>query len=99
MAAGNFVTARKEFADQVRTKEHPSVALYLIPGNAKGLKTVTVKIRNVRDGTDRTVTSAEQAYAEDWLYFPVNISIPSRGTWEITATAGSNAGCFSVTFG
>jgi hypothetical protein len=99
MAAGNFVTARKAFADQVRIKEQPSVPLYLIPSNVKGLKTVTVKLRSTSGGTGRTVSSDRQDYADDWLYFPVDLNIPSRGTWEITATAGTNTGCFSVTFG
>jgi hypothetical protein len=99
MAAGNFVTARKAFTDQAPTKEQPLVSLYMIPGNSKGLTTVTVKLRNVQTGASRSMTSDDRQYAEDWLYFPVRITIPSKGTWEITANAGANTGCFSVTFG
>lgn len=97
MGAGNFVTARKAFADQAKTKSQPSVPLYLIPSNATGLSTVVVTLR--KGGTSRTATFKEQQYAEDWLYFPVRLSIPSAGTWQITATSGSNTGCFSVAFG
>lgn len=99
MGAGNFVTARKQFSDQAKTRSQPSVSLYLIPSDARGLTTVTVKLRNTRDGTTRTVSSDERQLAEDWLYFPVTLSVPSAGSWEITATAGGNTGCFRVSFG
>jgi hypothetical protein len=99
MAAGNFVTARKAFTDQAKTKSQPSIFLYLIPSNAKGLTKVTVKLRSTTDGTTRTTTSDQTQYADDVFYFPVNVSIPARGTWELTATSGGNTGCFSVVFG
>jgi hypothetical protein len=99
MAAGNFVTARKAFTDQAKTKSQPSVFLYLIPSAAKGLTKVTVKLRSTADGTSRTTTSDQTQYADDVLYFPVNLSIPAKGTWELTATSGGNTGCFSIAFG
>ena len=99
MAAGNFATARQQFADQVGTKSQPTVFLYLIPSDSRRPGAVTVRLQQVPGGPARTIKSEVMETADRWRYFPVNLSIPAEGTWRITATTRKAKGCFLVTFG
>ena len=99
MAAGNFATARQQFADQVGTKSQPTVFLYLIPSDSRKPGAVSVRLQQVPSGPERTIKSDVMATADRWRYFPVNLSIPDKGTWRITATTRKAKGCFLVTFG
>ena len=99
MAAGNFATARQQFADQVGTKSQPTVFLYLIPSDSRKPGAVSVRLQQVPSGPERTIKSDVMATADRWRYFPVNLSIPAEGTWRITATTRKAKGCFLVTFG
>jgi hypothetical protein len=38
------------------------------------------------------------AAAGGYVFYPSVVPIPVPGTWKLVATAGSNTGCFIVTF-
>jgi hypothetical protein len=100
MAAGNFATARKQFADQVKTVPAPTVNLYLIPADARSLREVTLTLEQLGGRhLKRSVTSTSVQDAEQWKYFSLQASVPAAGKWRLKATAGASTGCFDVDFG
>jgi hypothetical protein len=100
MAAGNFVRAREEFRRLAASQPQPSIFLYVIPGDARRPRSVTVQLRQLSGGTARrTVTSSSVQDADQWKYFAVNVFVPGPGTWRLTTRAGADRGCFDVTFG
>lgn len=100
MAAGNFVTARKAFADQAKTVPAPTINLYLIPADARTLRKVTLTLEQVGgQHLKRTFTSTSVQDADQWKYFAVQASVPAAGTWRLRATSNTSTGCFDVVFG
>jgi hypothetical protein len=100
MAAGNFSTARQQYAAAKKTNPAPSVNLYLIPADARRLTKLTLTMERVGAGdSKRTLTSTSVQQADRWEYFAVSTTIPAPGTWRLRATSGSSSGCFDVTFG
>lgn len=100
LAGGNFAEMRTQYAKQARTKAQPEVSMYVIPQTVGSLKGVSVTVAPVRaKGATRTYTSSAAETAGDWRYYRVNMTIPSPGSWRISATSGSDKGCFQISFG
>lgn len=99
-AAGNFVQARKEFrSTSSGAGDGSTVHLYLIPQDAASMSGVRVHLAPVSGKTEgHTTTSHSVNTANGWQYYSVDLKVPSPGTWRITASSGSNRGCFDVSF-
>lgn len=99
IAAGNFRQARDTFKKATTHKKPTTVFLYVIPQHAKHLSSVTVTMTPVNhDGKAHSLTSKQVETANNWQYFPVHVSVPKAGTWQLKMTSGSDRGCFNVTF-
>jgi hypothetical protein len=98
VAAGNFVVARKSYAKQVPIAEVPTVFLYLIPQHAASLRVATARVSLVGSGTSRMVTSTSVEQADQWQYFAMQIPVRQPGRYRLTMAAGTDRGCFEVTF-
>ncbi len=46
----------------------------------------------------RTVSSKQVEQADQWSYYRVALPVRDRGTWRLEFGAGTDAGCFSVSF-
>jgi hypothetical protein len=100
MAAGNFASARKEYASQPKGPEDPVVTLYAIPQDAKAMPGLTVTMKRLSGSEPaRTVRSTSSETANSWSYYNVRLPVSAAGTWRLTMAAGSNKGCFDVSFG
>lgn len=93
VAAGNFATARHSYASGTHT-----VFLYLIPQHAKGLHRATITLTPRSGGSPATITSTQVDQAAQWQYFSVDLPVPAPGAYRLTMAAGSDHGCFDVTF-
>ena len=98
VAVGNFVVARKKYSDEVATTEVPEVFLYVIPQDAKSMRSVTVTVDPTGTGPTRQVTSKSVEQADAWTYFAVNIPVYAPGSYRLTMVSGANKGCFDVSF-
>jgi hypothetical protein len=98
VAAGNFVTARMSYIEQVPIAEVPTVFLYLIPEHAGALRSATVRVTRVGSGTAQTVTSQSVQQADEWRYFALQVPVRSPGTYRLAMAAGADHGCFEVRF-
>jgi hypothetical protein len=98
VAVGNFADARKQYASQPG-KEQPAVTMYVIPSSTAATK-ATIQLAPVgHAGTTKTFSTSSVQKADEWNYFSVAMTVPSAGSWRLTATAGKDTGCFVVTFG
>ena len=98
VAVGNFADARKQYASQPG-KEQPEVTMYVIPSSTAATK-ATIQLAPVgHAGTTKTFSTSSVQKADEWNYFSVAMTVPSAGSWRLTATAGKDTGCFVVTFG
>jgi hypothetical protein len=98
IAAGNFQTARKQYAADVNHTETPQLNLYVIPQDATGMRELTVKIDPLGVGTTTTATSKQVEDADQWSYFALVLPIREPGAYRLLMVAGSNRGCFDVSF-
>ncbi len=99
LAAGNFETARQQYADDDSGSEQPVVSLYVIPRHTKPMSGVTVTMKPMgRSGKSVSVSSDVAQTANAWSYYSVSIPVPSPGAWRLTAVSGADRGCFDVTF-
>jgi hypothetical protein len=98
IAAGNFQSARKQYATDVKTTETPQLNLYVIPQNARGMRKLTVTVDPPGSGPNQTVTSNQVEDADQWRYFALVLPVRDPGTYQLSMTSGANHGCFDVTF-
>ena len=98
VAAGNFATAKKQYASTVGKTEVPSVSLYVIPQNAKAMDSVTITVDPRGAGVTKKVTSKSIGQADAWSFYAVTLPVPAAGSYRLTVVAGINHGCFDVTF-
>jgi hypothetical protein len=98
IAMGNFVTARKQYKTVAGKSELPEVNLYVIPEDTASMKSTTVTVDPLGKGATKKVTSKSVEDADQWRYFAVTIPVAAPGTYRLSVVAGSNRGCFDVTF-
>jgi hypothetical protein len=103
--AGPFGVGEQLFAQFYRQYGLRSeVKVYWIPLNVDHMSALTVHVtllaaRSVSRTVELTqVATAQLAAGINIVFYPSAIPIPLPGTWELTASAGTNRGCFIVTF-
>jgi hypothetical protein len=75
------------------------VKIYWIPLDVGHMSTLTVHATLLTDtSVTRTVELTQVAAEGRDVFYPSAVPIPVPGTWELTASAGPNRGCFIVTF-
>ncbi|WP_197025991.1 hypothetical protein [Nocardioides sp. URHA0020] len=90
-AAGPFDTASSEAGSG-------SVRLYFIPRHAGRMPGVRVTGRNLATG--ETFARRQRTVADAGRFQLYDLQVPAaRGSWEITAVAGRDRGCWSVDLG
>lgn len=100
LAAGNFAEMRKQYASQAKTKAQPQVSMYVIPQDVSRLTGVSVTLDPLNaKAKSRTFKTDAVNTADEWRYYRVDLTVPSPGTWRMTAVSGKDKGCFEVTFG
>jgi hypothetical protein len=97
MAAGNWKNARTDFRKQWHSAEVPTLNMYAIPQNVKGLHSLKLTVTK-RGGAAKTITVKGLQPADVWSYFALQVPIPQPGSYRLTMVAGANRGCFDVTF-
>lgn len=92
-AAGPFDTASSEVRGKAST-----FRLYFIPEHSKTMPGVVVSGRNTQTGATFERRQRDVADAEQFRFYDLQLPA-SSGTWRITATAGPDAGCWTVALG
>jgi hypothetical protein len=98
--AGDFGIDEQQFAALYRQGgQRTEVKIYWIPLNVGHMPKLTVRATLLPGrSVSRTVEQSQVAAAAGDVFYPSGIPIPVPGTWELTACAGTNRGCFIVTF-
>jgi hypothetical protein len=95
---GNFAQQRAAYRAAKGGAAGQPLFFYVIPTQLPG-STVSVTMTPVSaHGDSRTIHAGSAQQAGRWTYFPVSVTYPAPGTWRIVATAGSERGCFLVSF-
>jgi hypothetical protein len=86
-----------EFYQQYRLRNE--IKVYWIPLHVDHMTTLTVHATLLAaQSMSRTVKQSQVATVSGEVFYPSAVPIPVPGTWELTASAGPNRGCFIVTF-
>ena len=95
VAMGDFQQARKQFSqDESQTN---ALYFFVIPQHAGTMKGATVKA--TKPGASAlTFRSDSASSANDWKYYPVNVSLTAPGAWTFQVQAGQDRGCFVADF-
>jgi hypothetical protein len=67
------------------------------PANPEGRSTLVVRAQPLDTSAEPTVyraTDLAGSIADHTAFYPSSARLPKAGTWLLTATAGSNWGCF-----
>jgi hypothetical protein len=103
--AGPFGVGEQLFAQFYRQYgQRSEVKVYWVPLEVDHMSALTVHAtllaaRSVSRIVELTqVATAQLAAGSDIVFYPSAVPIPLPGTWELTASAGPNKGCFIVTF-
>jgi hypothetical protein len=95
MAAGNFADARTQFSGSPTS----AIPFYFIPADATGDPELVVKLKRLDGSGSGEIRSSQIQTADEWQYYPVMITIPSVGKWQIKASAGTaSSGCWVTDF-
>jgi hypothetical protein len=97
--AGNFGAGEQQFAAAYQqTRRHTAVKIYWIPLNVDHMAELTVQATLLPGRrVTRTYRQTQAATAGGDVFYPSAVPIPAPGTWQLTARAGPNQGCFLVT--
>lgn len=98
--AGNFGADERGFAAAYRqTRRHTAVKIYWIPLHVDHMSELAVQASLLPGHTvTRTYSQTQAAAGGGHVFYPSAVPIPVPGTWQLTAQAGPNKGCFIVTF-
>jgi hypothetical protein len=98
--AGNFGADEQRFAAAYQqTRRHTAVKIYWIPLHVDHMPELAVQATLLPGRTvTRTYHQNQVAAGTDIVFYPSGVPIPVPGTWQLTAKAGPNQGCFIVTF-
>jgi hypothetical protein len=98
--AGPFGVDEQLFAEfYEHYGQRNEVKVYWIPLDVDHMSTLTVHATLLAARSiSRTVELSQVAAEGNDVFYPSAIPIPVPGTWELTARAGPNRGCFIVTF-
>lgn len=99
MGAGPFDTARADYGTKRPGVSKDSVRLYWIPQNSKSMPGLVLQGRNLDTGRTISVKETTVGDAEDWRFYDTNVRLPEPGRWRLTASSGSQRGCFDLTVG
>lgn len=95
MAAGNFADARALFSGSPAT----ALPFYFIPIDLSGDPELVVELKQLDGSASDKIRSSQIQTADEWRYYPVMITIPNAGKWEIKASAGAaSSGCWVAAF-
>jgi hypothetical protein len=95
LAMGNFQQARQQFSqDQSQTN---ALYFFVVPQHAGSMPGATVKASKPGSGT-KTFRSDGASSADQWKYYPVNVSLTGPGSWTFQVAAGQDRGCFVADF-
>jgi hypothetical protein len=98
--AGPFGIDQQLFASFYQQyRKRSEVKIYWVPLRVGHMSRLTVHatLLSARS-VSRTVEISQVAAVNDFVFYPSAIPIPVPGTWEFTANAGPNRGCFIATF-
>jgi hypothetical protein len=95
MAAGNFADAQAKFSGSPTS----SIPFYFIPVDLTGDPELVVELKRLDGSGSDEIRSSQIQTADEWRYYPVMITIPAAGKWEIKASAGAaSSGCWVAAF-
>lgn len=94
--AGDFAAYRKMWPDYVKLAWTP-LDQSAVPG------TLTVTAERVPNPEEKALmftfgNGRDYAEANSQRFFPSAVPLPERGTWRLIAQAGTNTGCFELSF-
>lgn len=99
--SGDVAVAGIQEAREMFSQKHAgrvaTAHLQVIPGNSKGVKSVSVLITSPK-GTSKHQVSTDRGTANGWVYFSVPVSIKGPGMWTLKVSGDSGSGCFKVQF-
>ena len=97
--AGPFGIDEQLFATTYRQfRRRSAVKIYWIPLHVGNMPELTVQATLLPGRTvTRTYRQNQAATAGREVFYPSAVPIPLPGTWQLTAKAGLNQGCFIVT--
>jgi hypothetical protein len=97
--AGNFAADEQMFAAVYRQNgRHTEVKIYWVPLDVGHMSKLTVHATLLPSRSVSRTVEQSQVAANRYVFYPSGIPIPVPGTWEFTANAGSNRGCFIAAF-
>lgn len=74
------------------------VKIYWVPLHVDHMSQLTVQATLLHSRTVTRIYENQAASNGADVFYPSGVPIPVPGTWQLTAKAGSNQGCFIVTF-
>jgi hypothetical protein len=95
---GSFSSARSAFAKAKTPYNAAPSFFYVIPHSRTASNVTVVATRPGTRVAPVRVHSRHLESAAQWRYFPVNIQIPTRGTWRFQVTVDGARGCFVASF-
>lgn len=98
LAMGNFALARQNFSAAKSAYQAAPSFFYVIPGSRSAKNVTVVASRLGASGAPVRVHSDQVEQAAQWNYFPIQIQLPSSGTWRFRVSAGVEHGCFDASF-
>ena len=98
--AGNFGADEQGFAAAYQqTRRHTAEKIYWIPLHVGRMSQLAVQVTLLPGrALTRTYHQTQTATGGGHVFYPSEVPIPVSGTWQLTAKAGPNEGCFIVTF-
>jgi hypothetical protein len=100
LLAGPFGIDQRLFAEFYQQYgQRSEIKVYWIPLHVDHMSTLTVHATLLATRSiSRTIEQSQVAAVGREVFYPSAVPIPLPGTWELTANAGPNRGCFIVTF-
>jgi len=97
--AGNFAAGERLFTDAYQRAQQPTAAkIYWIPLHVGRMPGLTVQAVLLSGRAQSHASQNQVAAGGGHVFYPTVVPIPVPGTWKLIARAGSNRGCFIVTF-
>lgn len=97
--AGNFAAGEQLFtAARQQAHQRGAVKIYWIPLHVGHMPELAVRATLLSGQAHVRAYQNQVAAGGGYVFYPSVVPIPVPGTWKLIATAGSNTGCFIVTF-
>jgi hypothetical protein len=98
VAMGNFALARTNFKAAKSAYDSDPSFFYVVPFSRATRSVTVVATRLGTPAAPVTVHSEQVEHAAQWRYFPIQVQIPTSGTWRFRVTSGTDHGCFDASF-